>query len=108
MVHTTRPPTVKGPLRKVIYAQPGYNKKKTLAKPACVLAWALGTVNDKQPKTILLALIECKYNFALLSSLVSSVDDAQKQQRQRVERQQRQQRVKRQQQRREESTRQLC
>jgi len=43
------------------------------------LVVALGTVYGKQPKTILLALIECKYNFALLSSLVSrrrrSADD---------------------------------
>lgn len=36
-----------------------------------VLKLALGAVYGKQPKTILLALIECKYNFALLSSLVS-------------------------------------
>lgn len=67
------------PKRKVIYAQSSWGveeKTNQLASASwsCVLDLCreLGAADDKQPKTILLALIECKYNFALLSSLVSS------------------------------------
>lgn len=69
------------PKRKVIYAQLSWGvEEKTNQLASASWSWScvldlcreLGAADDKQPKTILLALIECKYNFALLSSLVSS------------------------------------